>query len=240
MTQLRLLALAFALTWSAVLAGAPAAAAGPQHRCTAAAAAAGVAPAAPGVRLSVNHAPVRYEFSRSGSELATIIARHGSAAASTRMMGRRVHGLTHSSLGYNLGAAFDLLSLADGTWCLWPRRVDAELGYSETTVYIANAYRRDSCAFQAVLAHEEEHVAINAAVVEDHTARLEAALSTLALEGFPLAGPDPQVLQEVARDHLDSGFRAALEPMLIERARRNAAIDTEPAYRSLAAQCDRW
>lgn len=197
-----------------------------------------VAPAEASLR--VDHARVAYDFNRGREDLYAIVHRHGTADASARMSGRRIHGLTHSSLGYHLQASFDLQGLADGTWCLWPRAITTELGYTDTTVYIARDYAAGTCAFEAVLAHEEEHVAINTAVVDDHAPRLRTTLAALARQDFPLAGRDPEILRARAQAMLDSGFRDALTPLLTDRSHRNAAIDSEPSYRTLNARCTRW
>ncbi len=196
------------------------------------------APAA--ATLRIDHARVVYDFNRGRDDLYSIVRRHGSADASARMSGRRVHGLTHSSLGYHLQASFDLQGLPDGTWCLWPRATTADLGYTDTTVYVARDYAAGTCAFEAVLAHEEEHVAINTSVVDDHAPRLRTTLAALTRQGFPLAGRDPESLRAQAQGMLDSGFRDALTPLLNERSRRNAAIDSEHGYRTLNARCTRW
>jgi hypothetical protein len=190
--------------------------------------------------LRIDHAEVAYDFTRERDELLTIVRRHGSADASARMSGRRIHGLTHSSLSYQMKASFEMRGLPDGTWCLWPRSTVAELGYSDTTVYVARDYPAGTCAFEAVLAHEAEHVAINAAVVDAHAPRLRAALKTLSRQGFPLAGRTPASLKARAQDMLDGGFRDALGPLLSDRTRRNSDIDTEPSYRALNARCERW
>lgn len=190
--------------------------------------------------LRIDHARVAYDFNRGRDDLYAIVRRHGSADASARMSGRRVHGLTHSSLGYHLQASFDLQGLPDGTWCLWPRATVADLGYTDTTVYVARDYAAGTCAFEAVLAHEEEHVAINTAVVDDHAPRLRNVLATLTRQGFPLVGSNPDVLRGRAQAMLDHGFRNALTPLLTDRSHRNAAIDSEHSYRALNAQCARW
>lgn len=192
------------------------------------------------VVLRVDHAEVAYDFTREREDLLAIVHRHGSADASARMSGRRVHGLTHSSLSYQLQASFQLQSLHDGTWCLWPRTTQADLGYSDTTVYVARDYPPGTCAFDAVRAHEAEHVAINIAVVDTHAPRLRTAMKLAARQGFPLAGRNPATLKVRAKDMLDAKFQDALGPLLSDRTRRNAAIDTETSYRALNAQCDRW
>lgn len=192
------------------------------------------------IALRIAHAPVRHDFTRGREALYAIVQHHGTADAAARMSGRRVHGLTHSSLGYQLQGAFDAVGLADGTWCLWPRAVHADLGYTATTVYVSRDYPKGTCAFAAVLSHEHDHVAINEQVVEDHAGRLRGVLARLARQGFPMAGPDPEILRAHAQAMMDAAFRDALGPLLAERTRRNAAIDTEAGYRALNAQCEQW
>lgn len=192
------------------------------------------------VVLRVDHADVAYDFTRERDDLLTIVQRHGSADASARMSGRRVHGLTHSSLSYQLQASFQLQALRDGTWCLWPGATQAELGYSDTTVYVARDYPPGTCAFNAVRAHEAEHVAINVAVVDAHAPRLRTAMKMAARQGFPLVGRNQADLKARAKDMLDANFQESLRPLLNDRTRRNAAIDTEHAYRALNARCERW
>lgn len=238
MAKKRLIAVVWMVLAGAVLVGLPRPtfAAAPDARCIAAMAQAPT----PEAILYINHADVRYDFTQGREDLYAIVRRHGSPDAAARMSGRRVHGLTHSSLGYYLKAGFALQGLPDGTWCLWPRNVMADLGYSDTVVYVARDYSAGSCAFEAVLSHEEEHVAINATVVDDHALRLRTALNHLARDGFPLVGTDPDRLREQAQEQLDAGFRDALMPLLADRTRRNADLDTEHSYRALNAQCDRW
>lgn len=194
----------------------------------------------PEVALRVAHAPVRQDFTQGRDALFGIVRRYGTADAAARMSGRRVHGLTHSSLGYQLRGAFSAIALPSGAWCLWPRAVEAELGYSETTVYVSRDYSPGTCAFDAVLAHEYEHVAINERVVDDHVDRLRRVLASAARRGFPMIGPDPEILRARGQAMMDTTFRDALAPLLAERTQRNAAIDTEHSYRVLNQQCTEW
>lgn len=114
------------------------------------------------------------------------------------------------------------------------------VGYPEITVYVSSDYGEGSCEYDAILAHEQEHVAINRAVLQAYQGEFEAALRRVLRA--------KKAIYTLRKDEARSAYvlelQRQLEPvaaeMAAERNRRNGAIDTQDNYRRILSQCSNW
>lgn len=125
--------------------------------------------------------------------------------------------------------------------CLWIEKVTATVGLPEQMVYIAADYPEDSCEYKAIRAHEDLHVEINRQAAQDFAPLIREALQNGIADSLPLVTPirhDDAILARRLRSYAESGFHA----MQDEMRRRNAAIDTPEAYKSLSEDsgCTAW
>lgn len=146
-------------------------------------------------------------------------------------------GLTVASFAYRLSIGGRSWRRSDGVWCQWISSVRVELSIPEQTVYVAREYPAGSCQHDAVTEHENEHVRLNQTILRDFGAQLSRPLRMVVDRINPIVSSDNS--SQVPRP-----LTAALERMMrdleADRARANAAIDTEQNYRATSTRCRNW
>ena len=130
----------------------------------------------------------------------------------------------------------------DGHTCYWLEAVDVDLVYKSIEVFVAREYRKRSCEYNAILRHEQEHVAIALDNLERYRPKIRAALTSLLL-------PTPQRPIELAsygnsEEPFDALFKKVLEPVYLDMQadlmRVQASIDTPASYALVRAHCSNW
>lgn len=153
----------------------------------------------------------------------------------------RVLGLTNTQLEFGWHVQFAATPLAEG-YCFWVARVDLSLRYPNPDIYVAREYRPGSCAYRAVLQHEEEHVAITRRIVEHYGPRLESALTSLLIP----TGLRPMVVDSAdkAKDEMQALMKELVDPiyreMLTELKQAHGELDSPRSYREARERCPRW
>ena len=148
-------------------------------------------------------------------------------------------GLTHSATSARYETAFTY-SRDSGTYCVSLTKAEISVGLVELTVYVSNEYARGTCQYEAIHAHEMDHVKRNREVVKRYQERIRKALSRVLRAKRVI-----RVYNKAeARSAYILAFQRAVKPLLrdltAEQARANAQIDTERSYRAIFAQCPEW
>lgn len=113
-----------------------------------------------------------------------------------------------------------------GGECIYLDKVTASFGWRAHDIYVANNLQPGSCLYNAVLAHEREHAAINDDVLRAYAPRVKAALEeALAREMPAFEKSRGNAVKEVI-DRLDASTAKVLADFEREKAKRNAVIDT--------------
>ncbi|HBR67837.1 MAG TPA: hypothetical protein DEA55_00480 [Rhodospirillaceae bacterium] len=123
--------------------------------------------------------------------------------------------------------------------CVSLKEIKAEyVSYPE--IHIASNFRKGSCAYNAVLEHEEKHIAILKEFHNEYSQKLKADMENLAMQinvTGPVAAKDVQKVQDEASADLyrwiDSFTRQA--SLILEQ--RQAKIDTEEEYKKMSSLC---
>ena len=94
-----------------------------------------------------------------------------------------LHGNVIATLVDNYDITADITSIEDG-FCVALKHVGATIGYSEFDVHIDVRHTPNSCAYDAILSHEDEHIRAYLSVIDDlstdmHTAVYSAADSVM-------------------------------------------------------------
>jgi len=186
------------------------------------------------IRVAKDMGRVNFDHSRSQAQL-------------KRMSGDKVdnawkvNGLTKRTYTTESSARFKMVPMNNGRYyCVRLETVDLKVGLGRIDVFVANKYSRNSCAFRAVMNHEQQHVEINRRVLRRMMGRIDDKVRS-AVYNFE---PFPARSTSEAQRKLSDYFKRALEPLyqrLDEEANEeNARIDTEASYSYLRKQCDRW
>ncbi len=153
----------------------------------------------------------------------------------------RVLGVTSGELEMETGADYGYRETDDG-YCFWVDQARVVLRYRTLDVYVAREYSTRSCAYRAVLAHEQQHVKISKEQLTRYAPRIRYALTSLLI-------PKPRAPKKVASldeaiDVIDSLFGKLLQPIYQEMKaatdKAHGLIDSPQSYKRVRKQCRNW
>lgn len=156
----------------------------------------------------------------------------------------KVGGMMAASLRMEHKVAFkQRIDRNTGKGCVWIDNVTVELKL-DPTIYIANDFRDDACRHKEILEHEMQHLEVDRDITDKYSAQMSDALNLI------LSGPDDYKTglipandiernQSVLSDNVEGALDVMFDKMAIERAERQAAIDTPEEYRRISGSCPR-
>ncbi|MBQ7055392.1 MAG: hypothetical protein IJN91_00460 [Alphaproteobacteria bacterium] len=95
------------------------------------------------------------------------------------------HGNVVATLVDKYDISVDVNQVNDGI-CVWLKSVDAVIGYNDFTVQIDIRHTPDTCAYDAVLNHENKHIDTYLSVIDDFNSDLNSAVSVAADSVMPV------------------------------------------------------
>lgn len=126
---------------------------------------------------------------------------------------------------------------------VWARSLRVDFSITRMDVYVSSQYARGTCPYNAILAHENTHVAINDRAFRKYKALLERALKrdrTLPTKAHPLRVSSLKEGKAVIERRLSRIVEPLYERFKREDIRENAKIDTPASYRRTQAKCGDW
>lgn len=125
-------------------------------------------------------------------------------------------------------------------FCAYLTSVDVDFGWRRVEVYVPSEFPKGTCEYNTVIDHENQHVAINRALLREFAPRMRARIEAILARTPPVFVRRP----EGSADAAVAGLHAQLSGMLKEfealHAQRNAAIDSPANYKALTAMCKDW
>ncbi len=170
---------------------------------------------------------------RSRNEIAALAGR-------TPIEGKLDAGLTRTETELSVTPTVHLFKAPDGSTCVMLAGIEAGWRMVRAMVDVAAEYRPGSCEYQAVLAHENEHVQLTRRAFESHAARLEIRLRELAANVRPFRTNDAEGAAQGMTDRMMAGARPIMDQFKAESRRANSAIDTPESYRAVSTKCRKW
>jgi hypothetical protein len=95
------------------------------------------------------------------------------------------HGNVVATMLQNYEIVGDTTSIEDG-FCVALKSVHATVGYSEFQVQIDSRHARNSCAYNAILGHEDEHIRAYMSVIDDNKSNIEKSVYAAANAVLPV------------------------------------------------------
>jgi len=96
-----------------------------------------------------------------------------------------LHGNVIATMVDNYDITADITSIEDG-FCVGLKSVDALVGYADFLVQIDIRHPVDSCAYNAILAHEDEHIRAYLSVIDDNLELLQQSVYSAADSIIPI------------------------------------------------------
>lgn len=153
----------------------------------------------------------------------------------------RILGLASTALDFGWQVSFDSEPKGDG-YCFWVESVKLTVRYPPPDIYVAREYRRGSCPYRKILAHEQAHVANAGKMILRYIPRLRWVLTSLRIptgqrQIFVDSRPQAKTaVRALMQDLTESLYREMAEQL----AKAQAELDSPASYRRLFKQCRNW
>jgi len=95
------------------------------------------------------------------------------------------HGNVIATMTDNYDIVADITSIEDG-FCVAIKSVNAVVGYSNFLVQIDIRHTPDTCSYNAVLDHEDQHIRAYLSVIDDNVAELQRSVYSAADSIMPI------------------------------------------------------
>lgn len=149
-------------------------------------------------------------------------------------------GLTISRYALRSATQNHYTVTTDGRFCLWISGLNATLSIPEMTVYVARNYQPGSCQYEAVLAHEQEHVRRTCELLQPFGQQLRQELARRLAKVMPAVAATPAAADRLASQRVEAVMAEFIDQLERERERTNAIIDSDESYRRTADRCPGW
>lgn len=154
--------------------------------------------------------------------------------------GSKLNGLTVANMTSSVSGQFSILRNSDGSYCVWPARVDVQVGYPSIEVHIAKEFRRGTCQYSVTMEHEQKHVHINQSALRSHMPRIRGAVARRITLKYPMKTPPGVNPSDHAVKDLSSFLENYVNDMSRERDARHSHLDSPESYRYWKSLCPSW
>ncbi len=127
--------------------------------------------------------------------------------------GKRVLGLADIGLEFGWVVRFEWQPRGEA-YCFWVRRTELVIRHPSPDIYVAREYRRGTCPYQAILAHERQHMSTSRAQINRFLPRLRWVLTSLRIPTG--ARPIFVTSAEAAKTEVRALMKELAEPLFRE------------------------
>lgn len=96
-----------------------------------------------------------------------------------------LHGNVIATLVDNFEITGDITSIEDG-FCVALKSIDATIGYSDFLVQIDISHKPNTCSYNAILQHEDEHIRAYLSVIDDNDKLISRSIKSAAESIVPI------------------------------------------------------
>ena len=147
-------------------------------------------------------------------------------------------GLTHYEPILAIKVPLEGITRSDGLTCVHVKNVEVTVGYEDVTVFIAREFPEGTCGFDEIMAHEQKHIAVNQAILDEYTPRIQAELANyLRTEGVRQE-TDMKYAAQLIKGRLSAIVKSMMDEMTEENARRQRLVDSPQEYARIAGACN--
>lgn len=124
--------------------------------------------------------------------------------------------------------------------CYEPAAVEVVVGFAgPIRVAIDARYFQNSCNYQAIREHEDQHVAIARTAILNNAAGIRAAVEGAVAQALPYLRNTPNASQAFS-EVVQSALAQAMQPVYAEMRARNAELDSPQSYQRTQSLCPTW
>ena len=126
-----------------------------------------------------------------------------------------LHGNVVATLVDEFEITADITSIEDG-FCVALKNIDTTIGYSDFLVQIDISHRPNTCSYNAILQHEDEHIRAYLSVIEDNQDLFKKSIKNAANSINPIFVKNEQDV-ELAIDKLNSELQNHPDIVLLKQ-----------------------
>jgi len=148
-----------------------------------------------------------------------------------------LHGEVIATMVNNYEITTDITSIEDG-FCVGLKKIDAIIGYTDFLVQIDISYKKNTCPYDAILQHEDEHIRAYLSVIEDNKQMMQQSVFMAADSITPVFVKNKEDI-ESAIDELNEKLQNHPEIILLNQRLkadeeiRNKNVDLNDNYDTL-------
>lgn len=124
--------------------------------------------------------------------------------------------------------------------CFWYDKVNIHLEI-DPTILVAREFPRGSCKHNAIIEHENKHIAVDRIIVKKYRKIMEDYINNVVrtVDGFgPVpSGQIPRIKKKMG-EYMEKAVTKVTQSMYAERRQRQQAIDSKAEYDRVAALCE--
>jgi hypothetical protein len=153
----------------------------------------------------------------------------------------KILGMANTGLDFGWRVGFEWRPEGEA-FCFWVRRTELTIHHPSPDIYVAREYRRGTCSYRAVLAHEQQHIRASRELINRYIPRLRWVLTSLRIP----TGQRPVLVgsPEEAKSEVRALMKDLAEPLFHEMAKAlraaQAKIDSPASYQRLFRRCKKW
>ena len=147
-------------------------------------------------------------------------------------------GLTRYQPSFEISVPIMTTQAADGLACAYVDHVDVKVGYKDVTVYVAQEIPQNSCGFQEVAAHEQKHIAVNRAILNEFAPVIQTKIQAYLKTNGVFREENPDYALSLVREKLKTILTETASAMVAENQRRQQGVDSPAEYARISASCN--
>lgn len=127
----------------------------------------------------------------------------------------KLHGNVEANLVNNYDMIIDVIPVSDG-YCISLKGIDAQIGYNSFIVNIDMEHELNSCAYNAVLNHEDKHIDVYLGIIKEFNKEIHQSLYSAADSVMPIF-IESETEIDLAADMLNSEFSSHPDLLLLSQ-----------------------
>nr|MBQ0091198.1 hypothetical protein [Candidatus Enterousia merdequi] len=126
-----------------------------------------------------------------------------------------LHGKVISTFVDNYEITTDLTSIEDG-FCVALKNIDVVIGYNDFLVQIDISHKPNTCSYNAILQHEDEHIRAYLSVIDDNKTLIQKSIESAANSIIPIFVKNESDI-EFAVDELNEQLQSHPDIVLLKQ-----------------------
>jgi hypothetical protein len=178
----------------------------------------------------------RYDYT---VDIATL---QGLAQDATHAVHGGHRGLTLGLTRYNPVLQFRVpiqtVKFPNSEGCARVNHVEVTIGYRDVVVFIPKEVPQGSCGFEQVMIHEQKHIAVNQAILDEYVPLIETRLRDYLRFNGVFREPNPQYAVDLLNQKLKTILDTMSQQITNENRQRQELVDSPEEYRRVSATCN--